>query len=174
MADRDQRIDELTKSCQANERYFLNCAYQFLSKGDKRPNRPDVEDAISTAYLRAIRRLTSDDQLVIEDYRKWFARILYCACMDQLGASRNFVTNLEEEFLVLSELKRLQTGAVSDEERLALEQAIGSLKAEEQEIFRLRLVGLTGREIAKLNGASPASVRQTLSRGYKKLREILK
>lgn len=174
MADRDHRVADLTACCRTNEQYFVNCAYQFLSKRGSMPNRADVEDAISTAYLRAMRRFREDDDLVVGSYRSWFARILFCVCSDQVDSNRKFVTNLEEEFLILSKARKAQAGGGGAEERIALDQAMRSLGKSEQQNIRLKLLGLTAAEIAKLNGGTAQSVRKSVSRGCEKLRGILR
>ena len=86
--------------------------------------------------------------------------------------SQKLVTNLEEDVLTLAEMRGHHSPLL--DERLALEQAIGSLPRNEREIFRLKIQGYSATEIGELNGLTPANVRKIVSRGYQKLRELLR
>ena len=126
---------------------------------------PDsVEDLVQDVFLTAWRRL--EDLRDPAAFGGWIVTIARNRAMDFHRHAADFV-ELPENLPVAG-------GAAERAEARAALEAIRTLPAAYRDTLVLRLVeGLSGPEIARRTGLTPASVRVNLHRGMKLLREKL-
>jgi RNA polymerase sigma-70 factor (ECF subfamily) len=124
--------------------------------------RSEVDDLVQDIFLHAFKKLhTLRDWAA---FGPWIAMIARNRAMDFHRRSRDTVE-------VTEDLRSTDTSTTKAKEILEL---IRGLPEAYRETLVLRLVeGMTGPEIAKRTGLTPASVRVNLHRGMKQLREKL-
>ena len=138
--------------------------YAFYRLG----NRDDAEDAVSDCILQAWAGIASLKKT--EAFSPWLFRILYCSCTTIIKAQalRRQMKNIDDsEFDLVGSLD-------STIEKTELLEALGQLKAQEQEIVLLSVImGFNSKEIAKITDSTSAAVRSKLSRSLKKMRVFM-
>jgi RNA polymerase sigma-70 factor (ECF subfamily) len=125
-------------------------------------NRPDAEDALNDAALRAWQSLGSLRQP--ERFEAWFTRILVNTCRDRLRRHR-------PSALVLAEAADRADPFSASVERAALRQAIGALSPDHRAVIGLRYGGdLTVEAIAERLGVPAGTVKSRLHYALAELR----
>jgi RNA polymerase sigma-70 factor, ECF subfamily len=147
-------------------------------------SRPDAEDVVQEAYLRALR---SFEGFYGEDIRPWLLTIVRHAAyrtLSRRGRAWN-VVSLDEAFAGTSEERgegRIATEAPSAEDRLIaaserdyIWRALAELPPVFREVLVLREIeGLSYRAIAEVTRAPTGTVMSRLSRGRGELRKVLR
>ncbi len=128
-------------------------------------NASDAEDAVSECVLSAWKQMGNLREA--EAFPAWIFRILSACCnrlIKQQISTKGWVS-LEEV------PQEIQAGTESAEQRLILQDALGSLSEEERNMVLLSVVaGLKSNEIASITNLTAGSVRSSLSRSMKKMR----
>lgn len=148
--------------------------YAFYKLG----HREEAEDAVQDAVLEAWRQLESLRS--VGAFRGWIFKILAGCCNRRI---RRIVREREKTEAAGAQLQTavskrdgqmtLSAGEQTTS-RVALEQALAILDAQEREVVLLSVVaGLTSTEIAEQTGLQPGSVRAKLSRSLAKMRAEL-
>ena len=142
--------------------------YALFSLG----NVQDAEDVVSDAVMDAYKERES--LKAIERFRSWIFTILVRKCKQKRkeyalkkDVSYEQVTdnNASEKYLEKDDGVDLQ-------ERVMMRQMLMNLDAEERQIILLHVIGgYTGKEIGKMLGMLPATVRSKEHRALKKLRQ---
>ena len=140
------------------ERLYRYAFYRLRSEAD-------AEDAVSECVLSAWRQIGTLREA--EAFGTWIFRILSGCCNKQIRQQidRRQQGNAEETVLPVTE---------HTDTSLILEEALAQLSDAERNVVLLSAVGgLKSREIARLTGMAPGSVRSSLSRSLKKVRGYL-
>ncbi len=126
----------------------------------------DAQDAVSDCVVRAfenIRTLRSE-----KAFSAWIFKILYRTCAEIL--SRRGIEQENEDVITLADVEDKSASCIAPE----LREALDLLKSEDRDIVLLSVVaGYNSREIAKITGMKPSTVRSRLSRSLAKMREFL-
>lgn len=129
----------------------------------KLQNEQDATDAVSDCVLEAYRYITSLKNA--QAFSGWIFKILYRCCSRKISeqATRRAQTEIPENLSYAEDFYNLE-----------LSQALSALTGEERDIVLLSAVaGYTSKEIARLIGSKPNTVRSKLSRSLSKMRELL-
>jgi RNA polymerase sigma-70 factor (ECF subfamily) len=137
---------EAIKSCQQGEREaFRHLVERYQKRAVAQAmaillNRDDAEDAVQEAFIDAFKAIATFD--TSRTFYQWFYVLLRNRCY-KLTAKRRPAESLDEALLVTA-----QRG-MTDETRIALENALHSLTLEEREIVSLKYFsGLSYDELA--------------------------
>jgi len=166
-------ISILIRQAKAGDADAFGALYDFMARdlyrfalytlGSQEAAQDAVQEAVLAAF-RGIGSLRSDDA-----FRGWMFRILRNACHKSLrqGWAARTVP-LEDQFADIS---------ASDPplgRALELRQAIAALPAETRDIVLMHVLeGYDSREIGRMLGCAPGTVRSKLSRAMAKLRKEL-
>jgi RNA polymerase sigma-70 factor, ECF subfamily len=124
--------------------------------------RSEVDDLVQEVFLTAFRRLSTLREAGA--FGGWLAAIARNRATDHLRQARP-TSPLPDD---------LPGGRGAEAEGVAVLDAIKRLPEAYRETLLMRFVhGMTGPEIARRTGMTPASVRVNLHRGVKQLRELL-
>lgn len=162
------KVDDFTSSLATYERE-LEAFTRWCLDGEKF-NDHDVEDVISDAYFRAIKRLHEDPNLQIQDYKKWFFKFLYFTSLKRnrrrdWSLSEDDLLDLEDESFALDSIRS---------RRQMLGEAFENLDEDASEILTLYMDGFTASEIAEQRNATADAVRKAKSRAIAALRETIR
>jgi len=136
--------------------------FALYSLGSEAPARDAVQEAVLSAF-RNIAALRSDAA-----FRPWMFRILRNACRKSLRQSKGAAISLEEQFIDIA------AGDPPLGRALELRQVIANLPEGTREIvFMHVLEGYDSREIGRMLGCPPGTVRSRLSRAMAQLRKEL-
>ena len=127
---------------------------------------PDAQDAVSDCVVKAFENIKSLRNE--KAFPAWIFKILYRTCAEIL--SRRSTEQEREDIIVLADR------ADNSSEQLApeLSEALNILKSEDRDIVLLAVIaGYNSREIAKITGIKPSTVRSRLSSSLEKMREFL-
>jgi RNA polymerase sigma-70 factor (ECF subfamily) len=138
-------------------------------------SREDAEDILLDVFLAALESSTLPS--MNEHHQEaWLRRVAYNKCMDlHRRTSRHPAFALEAQVETLSDDERLapEQAALRQEEVEQLQKHLAALSADQQEILRLRYAdGLPCAQIAARLRKSEGSVRTMLSRTLHLLRSI--
>lgn len=136
--------------------------YALYTLGSEAPARDAVQEAVLAAF-RNIAALRGDDAL-----RPWMFRILRNVCRKTLRQGYGAAVSLEEQFA--------ETAANDPPLGRAMEvrQAIAALPETSREIVLMHVLeGYTSKEIGRMLGCPPGTVRARLSRAMAQLRKEL-
>ncbi len=147
-------------------------------------SRPDAEDVVQEAYLRAFRAF---DSFRGDDIRPWLLAIVRNTAYRWLSNRRRSgtVISLEEAFAdgggEGAGAKQIATDEPTAEERLigaaerdCVQRALAELPPAFREVLVLREIeGFSYRDIAEVTGAPIGTVMSRLSRGRGELRKVL-
>ena len=136
------------------DRYYRYALYRL---GDPR----EAEEAVSECALALWQQIGKLREPAA--FAAWSFKILSRCCMKQIQGRRKDVslTAVPEP-----------SEAPGTETRLMLEEALATLTEQERDIVLWSVVaGLNSTEIGELTGMAPGSVRSSLSRSLKKLRQ---
>ncbi len=136
-------------------------------------SRDAAEDAVQDALVRAFDHLADCRQP--DNFAGWLFLILRNRCFAERRRRAREGRSLEEGDEAFASTER-PDGTVEQAERMrALDRALGELTPEQREVFVLKHVeGLAYEEIARLTGATVASLKMRMHRAYDRLRELLK
>ncbi|MBR1731990.1 MAG: sigma-70 family RNA polymerase sigma factor [Ruminococcus sp.] len=130
----------------------------------KLKNEQDAMDAVSECICEAYRYIHSLKNL--EAFSAWIFRILYRSCSHII---KEQVKSREQE-----EIDENTASYTEDFKKTELSEALAILGEEEKDIVLLSTVtGYNSKEIAKILGLKPNTVRSKLSRSLSKMREFL-
>ena len=129
-------------------------------------NSEDAEDAVSECVMLAWKQIGALRDACA--FQSWIFKILAASCNKYIKAqiAKRDVVSIDG----------LPVGSASNisDSTLLLREALDKLSEEEQSIVLLSTVGgLKSREIAEITGLTAGSVRSSLSRSLKKMREYL-
>jgi RNA polymerase sigma-70 factor (ECF subfamily) len=152
------------------ERYrdrFARYAARMLGSHDA------AEDAVQDALLRAFDRLA--DCREPAKFGGWLFLILRNRCFAERRRHQR-EGHVPEDLAAAVAAPDRPDGTVEQRERAgALERAVGQLTPQQREAFVLKHVeGLPYEEIARLTGATVASLKMRMHRAYDRLRELMK
>ncbi len=136
-------------------------------------SRDAAEDAVQDALVRAFDRLA--DCREPAKFGGWLFLILRNRCFAERRKRQREGRLLENGDEAVAGPER-SDGAVERRERVgALQRALGELTPEQREAFVLKHVeGMPYEAIARLTGATVASLKMRMHRAYDRLRELLK
>jgi RNA polymerase sigma-70 factor (ECF subfamily) len=133
----------------------------------------DAEDAVQDALVRAFDRLA--DCREPEKFAGWLFLILRNRCFAEGRRHQREGRQPEEAAAAVAAPDRSDAALEQGERAGALERAVGQLTPEQREAFVLKHVeGLPYEEIARLTGATVASLKMRMHRAYDRLRELMK
>ena len=135
---------------------ILRLSYTYLKSAQ------DAEDICQTVFLRL---LTGEERFASPAHEKaWVIRTAINACKDELRAFRRKAVPLED----------VPEAAAPEPPRSDVLDAVMTLPEKYREaIYLFYYEGYSAKEIGVLTGRSEAAVAAHLSRGRKKLREVL-
>jgi len=138
--------------------------YCYRHLGD----REAAEDATSQVFVRVLAALP---RCRGEQFRPWLFGIAHNVTTDALrGRGRHPSVQIAEEF---DRTPSPEEGVLLDEGERRVQALLASLPPTQRQIVELRLVGLTGKEIAAALGRSHGAVRVAQLRAYRRLREVI-
>lgn len=135
-------------------------------------NRPDAEDAVQEACLRA---LTYFHTFQGGDGRAWLLAIVRNHCFEWLRKSR-YSLEFPVENLQLARDERLGPEALQLQlgDQAAVQRGLESLSPEFREVLVLReMEGMSYREIAEVINVPPGTVMSRLARARRRLQQVL-
>jgi RNA polymerase sigma-70 factor, ECF subfamily len=128
-----------------------------------------AEDAASTVFARA---LAAGPRYDDPSLRSWLFGIAHNVLANRFRAARPQAP-LEEIDDLADASPPLDDAIVADEERDRLLSALRLLPDDQRRVVELRMVGLTGPEIARLLDRSHGAVKMLQLRAFTRLRELL-
>lgn len=156
--------------------------YRFLRK--HRLEREEYYDVVAPAYLRAVRRYWSEEEL--RQYQ--FSTIAWGAMRSSVGTYRKKLNRQKRRAKVASLDQRYQTGrmpaaegpALADpddwvsrlESRIMLMDLIRKLTKEQREILSMKVKGYCMREIAQRQKRTPSRIRTDMEQIREALRPL--
>jgi RNA polymerase sigma-70 factor (ECF subfamily) len=156
---REQFIAYVSSEQESLRRFLL-----ALCGGD----RMEAEDIAQEAMIKAY--LASDRFEERHKFATWLFKIAYNTFLDHKRSARNRETDLEAAAYLADEQRADNAFAYQD-----LYEAIGTLPIKEKSAILLFYVsGYSVKEISNITSCSQLAVKQQLSRGRDKLRQILK
>jgi RNA polymerase sigma-70 factor, ECF subfamily len=133
-------------------------------------HRDLMDDALQEAYVKAFRalpRFRGDSKL-----GTWLYRIVYNACLDQLGAARRVVTMPLEHIAEHGDLRPGVVEAVADRSELAA--ALGALSpADRAAVLMVDAHGFSYADAADALGVPEGTIASRLNRARALLRDAL-
>jgi len=147
-------------------------------------SRPDAEDIVQEALLRAFRSFSTFEG---DTFRPWFFAIVRNVAYTTMASRNQFAqtVSLDEAFGSFGADDDRQIDIPLDEptqedrmieasDRDAVLQALSRLPAIYREVLVLREIeGLAYREICRITGTAPGTVMSRISRGRSELKRIL-
>jgi RNA polymerase sigma-70 factor, ECF subfamily len=156
-------------------------AFEALVRGVQRPvyglclrllsNEAEAAEVAQETFLRAYQNLDRFDEG--RPFELWVLAIARNLCLDLLRRRGRVRTEDLEPMkeLLPSQAPSQEDAAVAREERLSLEQALGTLGADDREVLALYYVQRrTTKEIAEVMGVAPGTIMARLFRAREKLR----
>jgi RNA polymerase sigma-70 factor (ECF subfamily) len=128
-----------------------------------------AEDAVSTVFTRA---LAAGPRYDDPSLRSWLFGIAHNVLANWYRAART-TAPIDAALHVVDNRPLPEETVVADEERDRLLSALRLLPEDQRRVVELRMVGLTGPEIARLLGRNPGAVRMLQLRAFTRLRELL-
>jgi len=174
-ADLDAWIRSLTDLVKREEPALAGFAWRCLAVRMRRPQREDVEDVLSDAYLAAATRLRCDSSLVVHSLGAWFRRVLFFRClkhakMQSADDWEKPIDQLEREDEMVEILHR--GSHIETEDAILADELLSTLGGRDRRILELTIEGYTSREIAEVLEETPENVRKVKSRAIGKLQRI--
>jgi RNA polymerase sigma-70 factor (ECF subfamily) len=161
----------------SNNRQLFRTAWSILR------SRPDAEEAVQSAYLRAFTKIGSFEGR--SSLATWLTRIVVNEALGRRRANARRCRHLAEEGVAMLDDYRHALMRGSDAEtpdasiarkqvRKMLEQAVEELPDQYRTVFVLRDVeGLSGEEVAEILDIPTATVKTRLFRSRRKMKELL-
>lgn len=155
---REQFIAIISSEQESLRRFLL-----ALCCGD----RMEAEDIAQEAMVKAY--IASDRFVARHKFSTWLFKIAYNTFLDHKRRVHGYFTDIEEAVQVADVARTDDAFAYQD-----LYAAIATLSLKERtDILLFYINGYTVKEIAKITGSTQMAVKQHLSRGRVKLRQIL-
>jgi len=133
-------------------------------------NHHDAEDATQEVFLRVWRNASRLNE--IEDLRSWIARIAWNVAIDR---KRRLPEQQIDEHFEVPQRATAERDVISGQTLMLLERAIAKLPRKERDALILASTEeMSMAEIAKVLGASEATVRGRVFRARRQLRERMK
>lgn len=158
-------VERYATLVQRYQQRYARFAARMLGSADA------AEDAVQDAFIQAFDRLR--DCREPDNFVGWFFLILRNRCLAERRRERTTVSlgSAAEQ----PARDRADRDAEADDERRALEAAVAELTPEQREVFVLKHIeGWSYEAIAQHTGASVASLKMRMHRGYDRLRESLR
>lgn len=158
----DSYVEDVHGAYQATATALL--AYAAVLSG----TREAAEDAVHEVFVRVLRRRPP-----VSDWRPYLFRAVRNACMDgRRDAKRR--ENGKARLFAPGPDSAVAADAVDAAERLALEEALAQLTANQRECIVLKVYGgFTLKEIAGVCGVPPNTAGSWYRRGLERLRTML-
>ena len=156
--EREQFITEISEVQESLRRFLL-----ALCGGDRMEAEDIAQEALVKAYI------AMDRFVERAKFATWLFKIAYNTFLDHQRTGKIYAEQLDAA-------EQLPCGAAADDAFVYqdLYKALGTLPLKEKSALLLFYVsGYSVKEIAKIKGNSQLAVRQQLSRGRTKLRQIL-
>ena len=136
-------------------------------------NPQDAEDAVQEAFIRLWQK--RDRLLVDEDLTAYCQQLVRNLCIDNLRRGKLAEVDMTAEDVRVAD-EQLASASIENEEAVAqVEQAIHALPENQQRVVKLHVMqDRSLSEIEKETGFSAVNVRVLLSRGKKKLQQLLR
>ena len=155
---REQFIALISSEQESLRRFLL-----ALCCGDQMEAEDIAQEAMVKAYI------ASDRFVERQKFSTWLFKIAYNTFLDHKRRARNYETDIEEAVQVADTARTDDSFAYQD-----LYEAISKLPIKERtSILLFYINGYAVKEIAKITGSTQIAVKQHLSRGRSKLRQIL-
>jgi RNA polymerase sigma-70 factor (ECF subfamily) len=130
-----------------------------------------AEDATSQIFLKALAGLPGYRPNT-SSFRSWLFAIAYHVVVDAYRAHRP-MAHLDLALTIPDRDPGPETRAVHAETQREIRSLLAHLPDEQADLLRLRMAGLTDREIAEVVGKSGSAVRTSLHRAIKRLRALM-
>ena len=142
-------------------------AYSFLG------NPQDAEDAVQEAFIRLWQK--RDSLPVDEDLAAYCQQLVRNLCIDDLRRGRLAEADVTAEDVRVADGLSASAKVENEEAVAQVEQAIQTLPENQQRVVELRVMhDQSLSEIEQETGFSAVNVRVLLSRGRKKLQQLLR
>lgn len=136
-------------------------------------SRDAAEDAIQDAFVRAFDRLA--DCREPDKFAGWLFLILRNRCFAERRRWRERRALPDDAAAAVAAPEDPGGAVEAAEQRRALARALMQLTPEQREVFVLKhMDGLPYEEIARLTGASVASLKMRMHRAYDRLRDLMR
>ena len=156
--EREQFIALISSEQESLRRFLL-----ALCCGDQMEAEDIAQEAMVKAYI------ASDRFVERHKFSTWLFKIAYNTFLDHKRRARNYETDIEEAVQVADTARTDDSFAYQD-----LYEALSKLPIKEKtSILLFYINGYAVKEIAKITGSTQIAVKQHLSRGRSKLRQIL-
>jgi RNA polymerase sigma-70 factor (ECF subfamily) len=150
---------------------YVSRVYRFVYF--KVSNRQEAEDIVADLFLKAWKYLTSDDTKEVGSFSGLIYDMARNATVDWYRKNAQSHVCALDDIVHLSDGSDIAQSAADSFDSQALLKQIKTMKHEYQEVLILKYVeDLSMSEIATLLGRSQVSVRVTLHRATKKLKEL--
>ncbi|MFL5759119.1 MAG: RNA polymerase sigma factor [Thermomicrobiales bacterium] len=131
-----------------------------------------AEDATSSVFAQALAAGPRYDDPLL---RSWLFCIAHNVVVNAIRPSRttHFAAELEVVFDLADGAALPEEAAIAEEERVVLHAALRRLPDDQRRVVELRMVGMTGPEIATLLGRTHPAVKMLQLRAFVRLRALL-
>lgn len=146
---------------------YLDPIYRFCYR--RLGSREAAEDATSTIFLKAV---SAFPRFHDASFRAWLFTIAYHVLTDRYRSFRP-VQPLEDALEIADAAPSPESLALAAEQNHDLQQLLAHLPEHQRRVIELRLVGLSGNEIAQVLERTPNNVAVTYSRALARLRTVL-
>jgi len=172
------RIRDLTNLVRSEANSLSGFARVNLLRVMRSPQREDVEDVLSDAYLAAATRLRREPSLEVQNLGAWFRKVLFFRCLQygkkwREGKWAKSLEDLENEDQVLEILHQAEKSHSTTETTLLVDECLSKLDDRERQVLVLAAQGYTSREIGNKFKETPENIRKIKSRAIEKLRNLL-
>lgn len=134
--------------------------YAFYKLGNPDDAKDAVSECIAQAY-ESIKSLKNNDA-----FSSWIFKIMYRSCCKIIKSQAQAKQN--------DDIESSNASYEMDIESVDLKSALSRLSQEEQDIILLSIVaGYTSKEISKLIGIKPATIRSKQARALEKMKSFL-
>ena len=149
---------EMIKYIEDNKEKHYRIAYSYVK------NQEDALDIVQDTIVKALKY---EHSLKNKEYMgTWFCRILINNCKTYL--------NQKNKVIYIEEIEDLAIPSSNQDQIIEIKQAIEKLNMPEKEIVLLRFYqGLELKEVAEVTTKNLSTVKSTLYRAIKKLKQLL-
>lgn len=149
------------------EPFVFNLALRLMNG-----NHQDAEDMAQEAFLRVYKALPGYKENA--SLKTWVLRICKNVCLDEIRKRKTHISDTEEIPETVADKSTVHEEVMAAERRRALENAINSLDERAKMLIVLRdIKGMSYKEIAEVTELEIGTVKSSLNRSRKKLREII-
>jgi RNA polymerase sigma-70 factor (ECF subfamily) len=150
-------------------RRYVELVYAYCAR--RLSDQTRAEDATSIVFTKAFAALRQFDPDK-GTFRSWLFTIAHNVVVSEYRSTR-ITTPLQSVGAYHAFGPGPEDWALANERDLALRESIAQLPADQRDVLELRLIGLTGAEIASVLGRSHSAVKVAQHRALKRLRAAL-